>query len=74
MISYSQEGSNLTFSFLSPTQIMYNNIYKQIEKSDNKKQSVLIYPICRRDIIFPTSIAISNRRGMYYNVKSNSIV
>ena len=59
MISSSQEGRHLTFSFLSSTQIMYNNIYKQIEKSDDKNQSVLIHPICRRDIIIPTSIAIS---------------
>ena len=65
MISSSQEGRHLTFSFLSPTQIMCNNIYKQKENSEDKKHSFLIHPIGRRDIIFPTSNAISNRRGMY---------
>ena len=48
MLSSSKEGRYFTFSFLSPTQIMYNNIYnniyKQIEKSEGKNQSVLIHP------------------------------
>ena len=38
MISFS-----VTLSSLSLTQIMYNNIYKQIEKSEDKKKSVPIH-------------------------------
>ena len=36
IISSSQEGRHLTLFFLTPTQIMYNNIYKQYRVSHKK--------------------------------------
>jgi hypothetical protein len=42
-MSPSQEGRHLKLSFLSPTQIMYNNFDKQIEKSKDTNQTVLIH-------------------------------
>ena len=43
MLSSSQEGRQITLFSLSLTQIMHNNIYKQLEKSEDKNQAIPIH-------------------------------
>ena len=43
ILSSSQEGSQLTLSYVSLTQIMYNDIFKLLVKSEDKYQYIPIH-------------------------------